>query len=133
MGSKKRLVQWQRIHDKKTQKDYSAGEASPYNEWLEAHPSDPFDEVPESAGFWHSELSDHDEDLLECLATVKLTPTERRVLRVLQRGDMTQQEVGALLNISRTRVEACLRGIREKTLAKYRIKNAPISRIYEGG
>jgi DNA-directed RNA polymerase sigma subunit (sigma70/sigma32) len=111
-------------------RDFS-GEESPYQQWVQKKVGTNWepeqanaDSIDDEDGVFFSELNDYKALLLDCLASVKLSEKERRVLNAFTRGDRTQDDVARLLGMSRMRVQQCLLRIKRKVEKLYGIKKA---------
>ena len=121
MAAKSRTVKWQKIRDVQSKKKYS-GETSAYWKWVESHmyPSDdgrmvePALANPDTLGESIPIPENVTRKIMKKgLKDIKFSPKEAAVLNLLA-GGLTQDQVAARLEVSRSRVAQIIIRIQKK-------------------
>lgn len=121
MAAKSRIVKWQKLREVQTKKKYS-GETSAYWKWVEANmypnedgrPQEPALANPDTLGEPLPEVENVTRKIMKKgLAQIKFSPKEAAVLKLLASG-LTQDQVAARLEVSRSRVAQIIIRIQKK-------------------
>ena len=123
---KKQVKNRSNIKEKQVSKDYSKGESSPYNEYLdkkgdynqEHDASEPTeanpDRLSEDQGLYYKrEMDDNRLDIIRAVMS-SLTDKQREILRLCGNEGRTIENCAAILKISRGTVQKTLDRIRKK-------------------
>lgn len=115
MASKSKTVKWQKVSDIKVDKDYSAGESSPYQAWVEAHGDGWWntESIPESAGFWAEEDFEYAPVLHDIVQS--LSGKQRKIVQFRSQG-MSIERIAVKLGVAKSSVQSFLERLRVKAL-----------------